>query len=281
MSIKQYAKLTLKSVDRRWARDPLYLFFIMDMIEKKAISSYRRHVVPAQYTNQIDRTNLFIQDPETGEKYIRQDKVTTIPHTIRSSYRYKRKAFLDMMARFRHFGEPQIFMTFSCHDFAPDMINAINAAKPWDDPVLFATHFQHKWHKFLNTYILKNFARKIGGIKHWAWVMEVQSRGSPHIHSIFWTNKSAEEILDLNLITASLPPDTDPFRNIVAAHQLHYHSNYCLRERKCRFGFPFPPCPTPNFSDGRFHYQRTPESSMINPYSPYLLNIAKVLTHVI
>lgn len=105
-----------------------------------------------------------------------------------------------MMARFRNFGELQLFMTFSYHDFAPDMINAINASKPWDDPVLFAIHFQHIWHNFLNAYILKNFANKIGGIKHWALVMEEQSRGSPHIHCILWTEKSAEQLLDLNAI---------------------------------------------------------------------------------
>lgn len=277
LTIKQYAKFTLTSADRRWARDPLYLFFICDTLEKINIHNYARHVVTPRHVAEINAGNLYMQDPSTGERYIREDKVSTIPHTIRSSYRYKRRAFLDIMARFREFGEPQLFMTFSCDDFAPDMLNAVNSAKPWDDPVLFALHFQRKWFRFFNVYIKKHFSKKIGGIKHWAWVMEVQSRGSPHIHTLFWTNKSALDLLGLNFISASLPPPEDPLRALVAKHQIHNHSNYCLRHtNNCRFGFPFAPCPSPNFENGRFSYHRTAESSMINPYSPYLLNIAKV-----
>ncbi|CAO3674829.1 unnamed protein product [Umbelopsis ramanniana] len=58
-----------------------------------------------------DGIGKYLDDVEKA--ILDEDKVTTIPHTIRSSYRYKRKAFLGMMARFRQSGDPQIFMTFS------------------------------------------------------------------------------------------------------------------------------------------------------------------------
>lgn len=277
LSLKQYAKLTLCSADRRWGRDPAYLFFLADLLEKMNIHGFQRHVIPPSHVPYVNLDNLYQTNPDTGERFIREDRVTTIPHTIRSGHAYKRKAFLDMMARFRHFGDPQIFMTFSCDDFAPDMLKAVNSNKPWNDPVLFAMHFQHKWAHFFSTCVLKTWARRIGGIRHWAWVMEVQSRGSPHMHCLFWTQQSAEQLLQANIISASLPDPTDPLRPLVAKHQIHHHSPYCLRDNhSCRFGFPFAPCDEPVMENGRFKYTRTPESSMINPYSPFLLNIAKV-----
>ncbi|KAI8379810.1 uncharacterized protein BYT42DRAFT_614073 [Radiomyces spectabilis] len=63
----------------------------------------------------------------------------------------------------------------------------------------------------MTDYINKIFARKIGGIREWSWVMEVQNRGSPHIHTVLWTVKPGEGLAHLNdLFVARMPAVDDP-----------------------------------------------------------------------
>jgi hypothetical protein len=44
---------------------------------------------------------------------------------------------------------------------------------------------------------LKAFAREVGGVNDWSYVMELQERGSPHIHLVLWTGKTAEELMEV------------------------------------------------------------------------------------
>ncbi|KAG2198193.1 hypothetical protein INT47_000394 [Mucor saturninus] len=45
-------------------------------------------------------------------------------------------------------------------------------------------------------------------IKDYSWVMKIQDRGSPHIHMVLWTEKSAQELIDMNVVHTSFPPGT-------------------------------------------------------------------------
>ncbi|KAG0171463.1 hypothetical protein DFQ28_005139 [Apophysomyces sp. BC1034] len=121
----------------------------MDTLEKYMMHSYNRNVVRAHARQEVrTRQDLFQMNEETGEEELRPDRVAHIPYTIRSSRGYKRKAYLDLHALIRQLGEPQIFFTISCGDFAEDMLRAVGCDVPWDDPVLFADHFRSflgKW----------------------------------------------------------------------------------------------------------------------------------------
>ncbi|KAI9269477.1 hypothetical protein EDC94DRAFT_581621 [Helicostylum pulchrum] len=44
------------------------------------------------------------------------------------------------------------------------------------------------------------FANKVGGIKDWAWTLEIQQHGSPHIHMVLWTGRNTAEFLTQNMI---------------------------------------------------------------------------------
>ncbi|KAJ8655551.1 hypothetical protein O0I10_008837 [Lichtheimia ornata] len=124
-----------------------------------------------------------------------------------------------------------------------------HSLEPWDDPVLFSLHFQHKWLQVREQVLRKAWAKRVGGIKHcflvmeqalrkaWTgrvgginhyfWVMELQARCSPHIRMNLWTGKADEQLARANLITAKLPEQGDPMRSLVNQHQVHRCSSYC------------------------------------------------------
>lgn len=76
--------------------------------------------------------------------------------------------------------------------------------------------------------------------------MELQDRGSPHVHLVLWTGKSADELLAMpDLVVAQIPQhaDDEELYDLVLARQRHTCTNYCHSPRtegqNCRFGFPF------------------------------------------
>lgn len=79
----------------------------------------------------------------------------------------------------KQLGPPQIIMTFTWNDFAPEYQALLPDLMPWDDPVLFTMHYKRCFHRFFTTYITKSsFARKVGGIKDWSYTIELQDRGN-------------------------------------------------------------------------------------------------------
>jgi len=105
------------------------------------------------------------------------------------------------------------------------------AEHPWDNPVSFALHWKQKWLKFFNDYVLGHFAKQTGGVKEHSWVMEMQDRGSPHIHLVLWTEKTVSQLITDNVVvhTTWFPEGNssrDPLMHeIVQKHQLHSCKN--------------------------------------------------------
>lgn len=222
-SLSSYAKSRLLIQDRRFARDPSFLFFMLDLIEKRNIASANRFVVSTKGRNNLRQSDVV--NPLTGK--MNKNIVSTVPPQIRSSYAYKRKNFLDLQCIFENLGAPQLFLTFTCDDKSEDFKNILrdDAQFPWEDPVLFTLHFRRKWQKFFTDYICKKFAAQIGGIKEFSWVMEIQDRGSPHIHMVLWTNKSVQELIEMNVVHTWFPEGTtadDPMMHgLVNRLQIH------------------------------------------------------------
>lgn len=90
VSLTQYVKQLILSSDRRFGRCTEFLFFMLDYIEKKNIHSMNRFVVPVQGGRQYTR-----QDVHDGSTY-NMDRVSLVPHTIRSSRAYKKKHGLNL-----------------------------------------------------------------------------------------------------------------------------------------------------------------------------------------
>lgn len=220
-NLTSFAKSRLMLYDRRFAMDPSFLFFMLDSMEKQKIASTNRFVVSTKGRGHLKKKDIV----NSATKLLNKNIVSTVPPQIRSSYAYKRKNFLDLQCLFENLGSPQLFLTLSCDDKSQDFKGLGQAKEPWEDPILFALHFKRKWLKFFQKYILKHFAEQIGGIKDYSWVMEIQDRGSPHIHCVLWTRKSVMELIDLNVVHTWFPPGTsfnDPLlHELVNKLQIH------------------------------------------------------------
>lgn len=113
--------------------------------------------------------------------------------------------------------------------------------------------------------------------------MEVQDRGSPHIHMILWTGKTADELLTIHdLVVAQIPHRSHDreLYELVTRLQIHRCGPYCLRDeqkRACRFRFPEASCSEARFEgrDKRTLYKRSPIDGMVNSYNPYILKLMK------
>lgn len=218
-----YAKTRFMMKDRRFARDPSFLFFMLDLIEKRNIASANRFVVATKGRENLTQKDIVNQF--TGK--LNKNMVSSVPSQIRSSYAYKRKNFLDLQAIFEKLGAPQLFLTFTCDDKSADFKNIQDEDMkfPWEDPVLFSLHFRRKWLEFFKIYISKHFANQIGGILDYSWVMEIQDRGSPHIHMVLWTKKNVQELIDMDIVHTWFPEGasiSDPLMNhLVNTLQIH------------------------------------------------------------
>ena len=115
------------------------------------------------------------------------------------------------------------------------------------NPVLVVRHFQYRVEIFFKTIILNG---PLGKTNYYAICVEIQIRGSPHIHSFIWilnssklTKTNIEEYTSWvdNTICTDLPDtcsETDLFE-LVKTYQIHQHSKTCrkYRNEKCRFHF--------------------------------------------
>lgn len=187
---------------------------------------------------------------------------------------------MNLRTIFNHFGPPQLFLTFSCDDFAQHFADACWSGKPWENTVLFATAFKRRWNHFFNRVIKGRFANLVGGITHYSCVLEEQDRGSPHIHMVLWTGKTSQQLMDIeDLIVASIPQD-ETLSALMRRLQTYTCSSYCYKGQSnmnsCRFGFPKDVLRS-SFVDvsGRHHIQRDAASVQINQYNPYLLYVWK------
>lgn len=223
-SIAGFAKGRMLIKDRRFSKDPSFLFFMLDLIEKKNIASANRFVVATKGREGLTQKDVVNQS--TGK--LNKNIVSTVPSQIRSSYAYKRKNFLDLQCIFENLGAPQLFLTFTCNDSSDDFKNLLSddMRYSWEDPVLFSQHYRRKWLHFFKIVIRQHFGNQIGGIKEYSWVMEIQDRGSPHIHMVLWTNKSVQELIDMNLVHTWFPQGpytSDPkMHDLINDLQIHH-----------------------------------------------------------
>ncbi|CEP10308.1 hypothetical protein [Parasitella parasitica] len=183
---------------------------------------------------------------------------------------------------FQKLGPPQLFLTFTCDDFATEYNQLLDGEPPWSDPVLFAQHYRRCFQRMLNYYILRRrgaFGRLVGGITDWAYTVKLQDRGSPHVHLVLWTGRTAEDLVGDNRVVCAQIPNirTNPrLHKLVLNRQIHTCRNYCHRATGdnvlCRFGYPNATAVVQEFDplNERAVYQRAEIESNVDPYNPYL-----------
>ena len=120
------------------------------------------------------------------------------------------------------------------------------------NPVTSVRMFLHRVEAFFSEYLLSS-AHPIGHITDHVIKIEFQMRGSPHAHCLLWVkdapkiDKDDDSVVCAFIdkyISGSLPDNdhaSNDDRKLMLSLQKHSHSDYCRRNKKCRFGFPKPP----------------------------------------
>ena len=111
--------------------------------------------------------------------------------------------------------------------------------------------FQHRIEAFFSEYLLSG-AHPLGHITDYVIKIEFKMRGSPHAHYLLWVKDAPKIDKDPDDIVCAftdkyiavippIAPENENHIKLMGNLQKHTHSDYCCRNKSCRFGFPKPP----------------------------------------
>lgn len=124
--------------------------------------------------------------------------------SVKGTPAYWKQFSYEVLAMVKQLGLPSYFVTLSCADLSwdelPSHINKLNNLGLTDEdlrdltykdrckylnnnPVLMARHFQYRVKTFLKEILLNGPLEKM---RYYAYHVEFQARGSPHIHAFVW-----------------------------------------------------------------------------------------------
>ena len=112
--------------------------------------------------------------------------------SIKGTPAYLKKILHQVLAMVKQLGTPTLFLNLSCaelrwNDIADEDIDRLSYHERCDtlnkNPVLVARHFQYKAEIFFKVIALDG---PLGKTQYYAFRVEFQVRGTPHIHSFIW-----------------------------------------------------------------------------------------------
>ena len=126
---------------------------------------------------------------------------------------------------------------------------------------------------------MKRWAPLVRGITDWTCVLAIQDRGSPRMHMVLWTGRSAEDLIqDENIVCARTPDPSDTVYPSVIRHQIYtYNDRYCKNgdpTADCRFGYQ-KAHQTSFIENDKSFYKRGFRDQNVNTYCPFLLSMFK------
>src|SRR5277367_6234481 len=231
-------------------------------------------------------------DPDQVEGIVKCDEGFRFLKCLRSSAAYWQSRRKELIAMIRQLGFPSIFFTFSAAESKWIELHRIlyKTAKGEDlpvdkkltfqeiselvrnDPVTTVRYFHHKYNVFFSKIVIG--LKPLGEVSDYYFRIEMQSRGSCHIHGFLFlkvplelpiledNDESGEvdeeakmiarnmlEILEEKIdemITCELPDKNDELYELINL-QVHHHTRSCKRTvngvTTCRFNIPYPPMP--------------------------------------
>ena len=269
-------KWELTHHDRRAANSVPNIFFKAKKLQiQQVVSKGTFAMKRTQDENQFTAGDLL--QPENILKLQRFDEGHYVFKQIRNSPPYLMLCRKQLHAMIRQIGSPTWFMSLSAADTKwIDLLNILRQDEedvkyknvpthelPWQytselvskNPVICARFFNNRCDTFIQN-VLMSPHNPIGKVVDYAYRIEFQYRGSPHIHLIVWcedapsADMSEEEIAEYidKYVSCSVdvPDDCVPFLEM----QRHLHTKTCAKGSKkpkpsvltrCRFGFDIPP----------------------------------------
>ena len=107
ITLSQYIHTRLKSRDSRFAADPQYTFFLLDLLERTSIAnainfSERKYKQSAITVGQL-------RNPDNVKRFLSDNEMYAIFKNIRGTPQFFHNMKLDVLAKIRFFGVPTFF----------------------------------------------------------------------------------------------------------------------------------------------------------------------------
>ena len=223
----------------------LFSQFAVDMyvkMESERLAYLRTHQQELRAESYIHLRDAINNDADTAQL----GQLCILPATFTAGPRYMHARTQDAMIYVRHYGRPDLFITFTCNPRWPEVQEQLlpdQSATHRHD--ILARVFRLKIAHFTQL-VMKS--RIFGAVRCYIYTVEWQKRGLPHAHFLFWlqTKIHANEID--SIVCAELPdPDVDgELFDIVKKHMVHgpcgFHNSKspCMKDGKCCKRYPKP-----------------------------------------
>ncbi len=202
-----------------------------------------------------------LTDKDEVKHLLKSDDGFRFLQPVRGTPPYWQKTMRDLFATLRQIGCPTFFFTFSCADLRwPEVIETImrqqgKAVKAsemsWSErcdalrsnPVTAVRMFDHRIKAFIRD-VIYSPAQPLGKVTDHFYSVEMQARGSPHVHGLLWVDGAPrldedndEEVCAFvdRYVSCQLPgEDEEVLRQIVMEVQMHRkgHSPTCKKGKK-------------------------------------------------
>ncbi|CAI6376322.1 unnamed protein product [Macrosiphum euphorbiae] len=111
-------------------------------------------------------------------------QMVVLPSSFTGSPRYMHEKTQDAMTYVRHYGRPDLFITFTCNPRWREVSNALlSEQKSYDRHDIIARIFHLKVKTLMKLLTKGNL---FGEVQCFMYSVEWQKRGLPHIHILLW-----------------------------------------------------------------------------------------------
>jgi len=194
---------------------------------------------------------IYLRDAITGniDENLNANDIGTaciLPSSYIGSPRSMQEYIQDAMTYVRHYGRPDLFVTFTCN---PNWEEIKSLLLPGQQSIhrhdIVTRVFKQKLKSLINLIVKYSV---FGNTRCWLYSIEWQKRGLPHSHILVWLeDKIRPEEID-QIISAEIPdPLTDSeLFDIVTSHMIHgpcgafNMTSPCMEEERCKKRFPKP-----------------------------------------
>ncbi|XP_026475940.1 uncharacterized protein LOC113381189 [Ctenocephalides felis] len=223
----------------------LFQQFAVDMYVK--VETERLAFIPFNQAKLRSEDYIHLRDAIHSDGDVQNiGRLTILPSSYTGSPRHMHEYAQDAMTYVRHYGTPDLFITFTCNPKWTEIERELETGqKPQDRHDIIARVFQQKLKVMMD--VLTKY-RVFGNTRCYMYSVEWQKRGLPHAHILIWLlNKLHSNEVD-EIISAEIPdPVTDPhLHDFVTTQMVHGPCGAlnplspCMANGKCTKRYPRP-----------------------------------------
>ncbi|XP_044588797.1 uncharacterized protein LOC123267978 [Cotesia glomerata] len=171
-------------------------------------------------------------------------KMVMLPSSLTGGPRYMHERTQDAMTYVRHYGRPDLFITFTCNPKWPEITELLSKAQhSHDRHDIIARVFKVKVKHMMK---LLTVGRIFGDTRCYMYTIEWQKRGLPHVHILLWLEeKIRPESIDQIICAELSDPNKDPdLYQVIKTTMVHgpcgsFNSKSpCMVDGKCAKKYP-------------------------------------------